>query len=136
VRVFVDTSAWCALADSSDRQHSKALSVWHKINEKGDSLITSDYVFDETLTLLRFKLSHSAAVNFGRDLLSSRVCQLVEIGPKLRQKAWNIFVKYSDKKFSFTDCASFAAMDELGLRSAFAFDAHFLHYGFSLLPSK
>ena len=135
MKIFVDTSAWCALADVADKQHTKAVDILGEINRQNNSLLTTDYIFDETLTLLRFKLGHSMAVKFGEYLLASKVCQILEVDRKLRQRTWDIFVKYSDKKFSFTDCASFAVMDELNIKCAFSFDRHFKQYGFSVLSN-
>jgi len=37
-------------------------------------------------------------------------------------KAWEIFEKYSDKDFSFTDCSSFAIMEMLKINNVFSFD--------------
>ena len=136
MKVLVDTSAWFAITDLADKKHTQAVEFLDEVKSKELQLVTTDYIFDETLTLLRFKLSHSAAERFGKDLLSSQICQLLEVNQKLRQKAWDIFVKYDDKKFSFTDCTSFAIMDELDIKLAFSFDAHFKQYGFSILPAK
>lgn len=133
MKVFVDTSAWCALVDAADKQHSRAATIWQTILNGGDSLVTTDYIFDETVTLLRQKLGHLIAVEFGTDLLASKVCSLVEVNRDIRQKAWDIFVKYKDKKFSFTDCTSFAIVDDQSIKQSFAFDAHFKQYGLSLL---
>jgi len=132
MKIFVDTSAWCALTDLKDKNHTKAGNLFNKINDKGYFLATSDYILDETLTLLRFKLGHPAAVMFGEDLLSSKVCQVFEIDQKIKQKAWDIFVKFDDKNFSFTDCTSFALIGELGIKSVFAFDVHFKQYGLNI----
>jgi predicted nucleic acid-binding protein len=132
MKIFVDTSAWCALVDEKDKNHVKATGMLNRINENGHTLLTSDYIFDETITLFRFKLGYSIALKFGEGLLASKVCQLLEIDKNVRDKAWDIFERYSDKKFSFTDCASFAIMNVLGIKTAFSFDSHFKQYGLSL----
>ena len=55
--------------------------------------------------------------------------------PEDEKKAWEIFVKYRDKTFSFTDCSSFALMERIGITEVFAFDEHFTQYGsFVVLP--
>jgi predicted nucleic acid-binding protein len=40
-----------------------------------------------------------------------------------------IFFKYSDKFWSFTDCTSRVLMERLGIQTAFAFDDHFRQFG-------
>ncbi len=37
--------------------------------------------------------------------------KIVHINQVVLEKAWEIFEKYSDKDFSFTDCTSFIVME-------------------------
>lgn len=48
--IFVDTAAWFASVVPSDSEHQKAI-LW--LTNNTESLLTTDYVIDETLTLLR-----------------------------------------------------------------------------------
>ena len=43
------------------------------------------------------------------------------------------FLKYRDRKWSFTDCFSFVLMRELRLREALTKDEHFREAGFTAL---
>lgn len=43
--------------------------------------------------------------------------------------AWDVFRRYADKQWSFTDCTSKVVMEKLGIRKAFAFDRHFAQFG-------
>jgi len=131
---FVDTSGWCAIYVRSDYYHSQAVAFWQKIASTTGTLYTSDYIMDETLTLLRMRVGHSAAVDFGRLVLSSNVVKIITVSTARWQRAWELFQKYEDKDFSFTDCTSFVIMQELNLRDALAFDHHFRQMGFTLLP--
>ena len=54
---------------------------------------------------------------------------------KIWQAAWDVFVRYDDKDFSF-DCTSFAIMRQLGLINALAFDPNFEQAGFVMLPTE
>ncbi|MEW8958782.1 MAG: PIN domain-containing protein [Moorella sp. (in: firmicutes)] len=131
---FVDTSGWCAVYDRSDDNHGKALSFWQKIASTAGTLYTSDYVMDETLTLLRVRTGHTSAVEFGRLILASKVVKIVPVSASRWKKAWELFIKFGDKDFSFTDCTSFIIMQELHLREVLGFDHHFRQMGFILLP--
>lgn len=135
MRLFVDTSGWCAMYDRSDTYHSRAAAFWEELATKKIGLITSDYVFDETVTLLRLRAGLPAATTFGDALLASRVTTLVEVDRSLRDEAWAIFRRYDDKALSFTDCTSFAIMKRLALTHAIGFDHHFQQMGFTLLPA-
>ena len=52
----------------------------------------------------------------------------------LEKAVWKIFEKHEDKKFSFTDCTSFALILAEAIRNAFAFDQHFAEYEFTKVP--
>ena len=95
-------------------------------------LVTSDYVIDETLTIIRYRVSHKAAVVFGDSLMDSRIVTIFAITDNEKLAAWALFKKYSDKELSFTDCSSFALMKKQGVRQAFSFDDHFRQTGFQL----
>ncbi len=99
-------------------------------------LTTSDYVFDETITLVRARGGHGAARALGDSLLKSQVVDLAEVTSQVRDQAWDLFVRHDDKDFSFTDCTSFVIMETLGLTDAFAFDEHFAQMGFRLWPRQ
>lgn len=134
MRLFVDTGAWCGLYDRHDQYHRQAQAFANTFKKSPTQLITSDYILDETLTLLRARTGHTTAVAFGRYLMESKVVEIVEVSREVRKQAWEIFVKYEDKLFSFTDCTSFAVMEVLGINTAFAFDENFQQYGFLVKP--
>jgi predicted nucleic acid-binding protein len=126
-RVFVDTSGWYAAADSRDPDHG-AVARWLRRNTL--PLITTDYVFDETVTLVRIELGHPAAVRFGENVRASAAVQIVSVTAEDREAAWQIFKKFEDQRLSFTDCTSFAVMKRLGLAQTLTVDQHFLLMGF------
>jgi predicted nucleic acid-binding protein len=133
--VFVDTSAFYALADKHDQNHSRARSALTVFSRKGRELLTTTYVVDETLTLVRYHLGHRQAVTMGHKIMESVWCRVVDISEELRQAAWEIFIRYSDQEFSFTDCTSFAAMRSMRVTDAFTFDrSDFGAAGFTALP--
>lgn len=49
-------------------------------------------------------------------------------------EALELFGRYSDKEWSFTDCVSFTTMRRLNVTKAFTFDKHFRQAGFEMLP--
>jgi predicted nucleic acid-binding protein len=101
--------------------------------ERGVLLLTTDYVLDESYTLLRSVLGHRVAARFGREVQRGGI-EIVQIDARLQRDAWRIFDRYADKDFSFTDCTSFAVMELGRLRRAFTFDRHFEQYGFIAYP--
>jgi predicted nucleic acid-binding protein len=130
-RAFVDTSAWFALANRSDPEHR---AVRDALRSAAGYLVTSSFVFDETVTLCRTRLGHAAAVKVGAALRTGDVADLVRIGPEDERNAWTLFVKRADQACSFTDCTSFVLMRRLRLGRAIALDDDFRHEGFEIVP--
>jgi len=58
--LFVDTEGWIACSDGSDPAHGKPVAVRDSWLERGGLFVTSDYVANETLTLLRIRLGIDA----------------------------------------------------------------------------
>ena len=134
--VFVDTGAFAALADRNDRHHRDAKRLLRRLGRERRPLVTSTCVVDELLTLVRMRVGHAAAVRIGERLMQTRWCRIVEIGEDTREAAWELFVRYHDHVFSFTDCTSFALMRAMGLQEVFTFDRDdFATAGFAGLPS-
>jgi uncharacterized protein len=135
--LFVDTSAFVALADKSDRNHRAAKSFLKLLARERRPLLTSTYIADEAITVVGMSLGHTAAVEVGEAILTSEWCQLMDIDEGLRKDAWAIFRRYDDQTFSFTDCTSFAVMKNLELKEAFTFDRRdFAAAGFVPLPAE
>lgn len=135
-RIFVDTGAFCAIHDAADDGHVAAVAYAREAARAGRGLVTSDYVVDETLTLVRKRLGHAEAVKLGERFRSTRWVEVVDVTPTIREMAWDMFKRYADQSFSFTDCTSFALMRELGIDEAFTFDRrHFGAAGFVAVPA-
>lgn len=124
--LFVDTSAFYALADQSDRLHSSAKGF---LESNTSLLITSNLVVHETITLIRMRLGHAAAVQFGRSLFDEALTPVLRVTPSEERRAWDLFQRYHDKRFSFVDCTSFTLMQRRRIPAAFAFDRDFRRFG-------
>lgn len=124
--IFVDTGAWYALLVNDDPDHQKAR-AWVAANR--ELLVLTDYILDETLTLLRARGQKKQAITFGYDILDLEVADFYLVSLEDIESAWDIFQKYSDKEWSFTDCTSKVVMERLGITTAFAFDQHFRQFG-------
>lgn len=127
--IFVDTAAFLAVENRRDAHHEEALAFRDAALRAGELLVTSDYVLAESYTIIRLRAGHAVAVGFGEDVRSSRVLRVEYLTPDLLEAAWQIFKTFADKEFSFTDCTSFALMEQLQISTAFTFDDHFRQYG-------
>src|SRR5438132_10302472 len=91
-------------------------------------LVTTDYVADEVLTLLKARGEPARARQLGELLFGGNFSGLTKLHYLTEEDilaAWQVFRIYQDKEWSFTDCTSKVTIEKLGLTYAFAFDQHF-----------
>lgn len=134
--IFVDTSAFLAIENRRDTHHRRALFFKDTCLRAGLTFITSDYVLDETYTILLIRAGHAVAVEFGEALRASWLLQIEHVTPEILDEAWRFFQGFADPELSFTDCTSLALMERLGIGTAFSFHARLSSYGrFRVRPS-
>jgi predicted nucleic acid-binding protein len=128
---FVDTSAIYALLDRDDQNHAMARARWIGLLDSGQSLFTTNYVVVEICALAQHRLGLNAVRAVQEEILPAM--QVNWIGEQTHTLAMTALLAARRRKLSLVDCASFAAMRQAGVRSAFAFDQHFAEEGFSFL---
>lgn len=131
---FVDAGAFIAITDKSDQYHSRAAAYFRKLLESQQPLLTTNFIVDETYTRLKRRLGADAAITFGEATRKSDQLEVIIVDEKIETRAWEVFKKYRDQAFSYTDCISFAVMGMRKLKTAFAFDVHFEIFGFDIVP--
>jgi predicted nucleic acid-binding protein len=107
--------------------HHATARAWLHANR--EALITTDYIVDETLTLLRRRNEPQRALELGDAFFAGSLTTLYILSEADLHQAWDIFRRFDDKPWSFTDCTSRFVMDKLGLTTAFSFDRHFQQFG-------
>jgi uncharacterized protein len=133
--IFVDTSAWYAVEVEDDVNNEAASKLLSNIaSGKHGVSITTDYVLDEALTLLKSRRDLASASTFVDKIRKSKSVRVFWIDEGLFEKALVILQKSDHKSWSFTDCTSFALMRELSISKAFTFDRHFREAGFLSFP--
>ncbi len=124
-----------ALELTNDQNHKTAKQHWEKVLFALPPLVTTSYVFDEVVTFFNSRGHHQKAVEVGGYLIRSPSVQFVHVDEALFFDGWKCFTRYGDKRYSLTDCISFVAMHNFGIRTAYAFDKHFKQAGFQTEPS-
>lgn len=124
--IFLDTSFIVAFYNVRDENHAKAKNLMPDIvNYKYGPLYISDYVFDETVTVVFIRLRNlRRAIRIGEYLRKS--VRLVEVESSNFEDAWRMFKKQRETGFSFTDCASISIMRRMNIRNIATFDKNFL----------
>jgi predicted nucleic acid-binding protein len=131
--VFVDTSAWYALADFDDRHHETAARLLERLVRDRRVLLTTNSVVGETYTLLRARLGHAAAHGFLERVRHSSSIRRVFVAEAWEVLAEELLARYADQDFSYVDATSFVTMQQIEVAEAFAYDHHFAVAGFALL---
>ena len=120
--IFIDSSVFCAYANIRDVHHKKAQKIIEEIaSGKHENEITTDYIFDETVTVIRRKASSRTAVEIGKFLMDSEIF-IAKIDSLVFQKAWELF---QSSDLSFTDCSNLAFMELFDISKIATFDKGF-----------
>lgn len=124
--IFIDAGGWIARFYSADQYHVAA-SRWFRQNKQ--TLVTTDYIIDEALTLMRARGEPRLALKLGALFFGGGLASIYYLTEDDIQAAWQVFRTYTDKEWSFTDCTSKVIVGKLGITHAFSFDQHFRQFG-------
>ncbi len=133
MKIFVDTWGWLTLLDRKESRHLELKEFYSQFRNQRGIVYTSDYVLDETITLLfrrlPFETSKGILVKLDKAINTGYI--LVEwINSERFDKAKELRFKYQDKpKISFTDLTSMVVMKELDVKDIITGDEHFEHVG-------
>lgn len=132
--IYIDTGAFLARYVSHDQYHERAVAFWDQVYKDRESCVTSNFVLDETFTLLGRRAGYAFAAQRARNIYASKLLTILR--PMLADeiKAIEFFEKFADHRVSFTDCISFVLMQREKIKRAFSFDSHFERAGFKLCP--
>jgi predicted nucleic acid-binding protein len=131
--IFVDTSGFFALLVAKDPMHARAAEVLDGARRAKHRFVTTDYVLDETATLLRARGAGHLVAGLFDAVFASNACRIVWMDADRFEVCRAFFLEHRDKDWSFTDCVSFCVMRELGLRRALTTDRHFAQARFEPL---
>lgn len=108
--ILIDTNVLVAYLNERDTLHDRAVKLAEKISggNYGPAII-SEYIFDETVTVLSARAGRKQAIMFGNDLLKN--FDIIQVTAPLFRAAWWLFK--GSTGLSFTDCTNIAMVKEL-----------------------
>jgi predicted nucleic acid-binding protein len=132
-RVFADTNYWIALFSKKDSLHARASQCSREL--ANCVLVTSEIVLTE---FGNFFSSYGQFFRQGAGDLIEQICNdpNIEVEPQTTQlfrRSLAEYMRYGDKKWSFTDCASIVIMRTRSLQDVLTNDPHFEQAGFTIL---
>jgi hypothetical protein len=129
--VFVDTGVFYAHHDTDADRHEAAVAAFDELLDGAyGQPHTSDYVFDETVTLTRVRTGSFEAANtvasrvLGEDGFPT-VFEVLNVDADDVRNALDAFRRYDDHDLSFTDAATVALCDTRGIDTVLSFDSDF-----------
>jgi predicted nucleic acid-binding protein len=133
-RALADTSALLAVASRDDQYHVRATEVGRHHLRAGGRLVSTTLVLSELHARLLYRRGPAEARRIVGILLDDPVYEWLEASAELVRAAVSAWLeRFADQHFSLTDAVSFEVMRREKLRTAFAFDDHFLTAGFEVL---
>ena len=132
--IYIDTGAFLARHLSKDQYHRQANTFWDVIRNNSEKCVTSNFVLDETFTLLGRRAGYSFAAQRAKNIYASESLDILRPSREDELEAIGFFEKYSDHRLSFTNCVSFILMKLNKIKRVFTFDHHFHLAGFQIYP--
>lgn len=131
--VFIDTWGWTELGHRRATRHDEVRRFYQSLVRQRVAIVTTDYVLDETITLLFRREVFDEAVRFLEAILSAAEqgwLVIERITSERFTRAWSLRKRFQDKPtISFTDLASMTVMQELGISDVLTEDEHFTQVG-------
>jgi hypothetical protein len=134
--IFIDTSGFFAMLASDDDRHAAAAKIVAAAQKRKHGFVTTDYVLDETATLLKARRKNQLVLQLFDRLNRSQACRIEWTDADRFHEVRAFFLKHADQAWSFTDCLSFVVMSDLRLREALTKDSHFQQAGYTPLLQK
>ena len=131
--LLIDTSALHALNYARDDYHAQALAYFKSLAGRVKPILT-EWVFVETMNLTKARLGPKYAIDFGRQLKTSKAFYPLILTDFDKRATWDIFEQYQDKQWSYVDCSLLAVAQRLKIKRIFAFDHHFEQMGLEVVP--
>lgn len=124
--VFIDTGAFMAYRNKKDVYHSKADDLLRRaLQREFGSIFTTDFIYDETLTLAMVRTGNKIIAKDISDVMLSQRIEMVIIDGIVLEKARELFFRLFDKRISFTDATTMVVMQQGNIGKIITFGSHF-----------
>ena len=130
---FVDTSGFYSILVRRDRMHRHAVAFMAKAARDRRRFVTTDYVLDESVTLLRARGYGRLVAPLFESIEASTAIRIEWTTPERFRETRAFCLRHSEEAWSFTDCLSFVVMQAHEVQAALTTDVHFEQAGFRVL---
>ncbi len=130
--IFVDTSAFYALASRDDANHERVKALFGRLANANEILISSSYVMSETMGLLQHRLGWATLQRFVEDV--TPLVTVIWVKEREHQAGWQLMLGSPARHFTIVDATAMVIMRQENLRSCATLDPEFRRQGFEILP--
>ena len=129
--LFLDTGVIVAAVNLRDANHRPASMLLRgAASGRFGEVITSDYVFDEAVTLAFVRTRRAdLAIRVGELILGTgapgRLMGMAYVSPRMFLRAWARFQRLASRGLSFTDCTSLEIIESMAIDEIASFDRDF-----------
>ena len=132
-KLFIDTWGWVVIHNKREPRHAEVNRFYRNFRLEKGEVYTTDYVLDETITLLFRRLPFGLAkdsLTLLNESFEKGYLNLEWISPQRFEEAKQLRLRFLDKPMiSFTDFTSMAIMKELDIKFVLTGDEHFEQAG-------
>jgi len=129
--IVIDTSVFYAVQNERSANYDAAKVALSKaITGAFGRPFTTDYVYDETITLVRSRTNSFREASLAGDRILGRngfpdAIDLITVSEELFDSSVTTFERYHDHALSFTDASTIALAEEYDFDAVLAFDDDF-----------
>jgi len=139
-KLFIDTWGWVVIHNKREPRHKEVNRFYRNFRLQKGEIYTTDYVLDETITLLFRRLPYALAkdsLKLLNESIENGYLNLEWISPERFEEAKQLRLRFGDKPLiSFTDLTSMTIMKALDIKLVLSGDEHFEQagMGFKKIP--
>ena len=129
--LFIDTGVFYAQQDEHAPRHESAQEAIRAVSDGSHGrLYTSEYVYDEVVTLVRRRTGRFEDAKTVGDRICGvdsfpRTFDLLFVTETVFDRARQVFERYDDQQLSFTDASTIALVERFDIDAVLSFDDDF-----------
>jgi predicted nucleic acid-binding protein len=128
--IFADTSGLYAAIDEAAARHAQARIRFQTLLERDETIVTTNYVVIEFLSIVQRRLGMEAVNAVVDNLLLALTIAYVD--EHVHKAAVDLFIHERRRGLSLVDCSSIVFMRRSQIRQAFAFERDFQRFGIGI----
>lgn len=139
MRLFVDESAWYALAVSNHPQHEAMRNIFEEALNDNTRMLTHNIAIANAISNIRKEIGHAEATRFTEIIEEAHAGAHLSvnwIGRRTQREAMRLFKKHSEVALTIFDFASYAIILRRRVHTILTTQRNFEQLGLKVLPDQ